>query len=83
MLSRSMEVQFGIGKSSLHRYFVRVINALCNIASEVICWPRADTIDKIKEDFKAKAGMPDVIGAIDGSHIEIEAPKVPKYIVNI
>ncbi|XP_070154507.1 uncharacterized protein [Polyergus mexicanus] len=42
----------------------------------LICWPEDHNINRIKEAFKAKAGMPDVIGAIDGSHTEIEAPKV-------
>lgn len=78
VLNRSMEVQFGMGKSSLHHCFIRVIHSLRDIASNVICWPEDYNIDKIKEEFKAKAGMPDVIGAIDGSHIEIEAPKVHK-----
>ncbi|XP_070529908.1 uncharacterized protein [Cardiocondyla obscurior] len=73
---RSMEVQFGMGKSSLHHCFIRVVHALCTSASEVICWADANNINAIKENFKAKAGIPDVIGAIDGSHIEIEAPKM-------
>ncbi|XP_036150211.1 putative nuclease HARBI1, partial [Monomorium pharaonis] len=71
-----MEVQFGIGKVSLHRYFLRVIHALYDISSEVIRWPDGHNINKIKNEFYGKAGMPDVIGAIDGSHIEIEAPKI-------
>lgn len=73
-----MEVQFGIGKALLHRYFLRVIHALRDISSEVIRWPEGHNIDRTKNEFNAKAGMPDVIGAIDGSHIEIEAPKVRK-----
>jgi len=60
----------------LHRYFVRVTHALRDISSEIICWPEDHNIDRIKKEFNEKAGMPDVIGAIDGSHIEIEAPKV-------
>lgn len=48
MLNRSMEVQFGIGKASLHRYFLRVIHALRDISFEVIRWPEGHNIDRIK-----------------------------------
>jgi len=35
----------------LHRYFVRVIHALRDISSEVICWPEDHNIDRIKKEF--------------------------------
>jgi len=64
-----------------------VIHSLRDVASNV-CWPNNNNLNRIKEEFKGKAGMPDVIGTIDDSHIEIEAPKVHieicnKYIVKI
>lgn len=52
----------------------RVIYALHCIAPRFIQWPNeVDAID-ITEHFKKTCGFPNVIGAIDGTHIKIRAP---------
>lgn len=55
---------------------MRVVQALNEIADEVIEWPRNEKATHVKQAFQQIAGLPNVLGAIDGSYIKIKAPKV-------
>ena len=57
---------------------MRVIEALNEIAHNVIEWPRGERATHVKQSFQQIAGLPNVLGAIDGSYIPIKAPKVCK-----
>lgn len=46
---------------------MRVIKTLNDIAGDVIVWPTGDKLLSIKEKFRANGGLPDIIGAIDGT----------------
>lgn len=59
---------------------MRVIKALNDIADDIIVWPRADKLLFVKEKFQKIGNLPDVIGAIDGTDIEVKGPKVSKII---
>ena len=51
--------------------------ALCQIQNEFIKWPRRDAEkNKIKAGNYRIGGFPNVIGAIDGTHIRIQAPTI-------
>lgn len=65
-----------MGKSILHNSFCRVVNALSDIADSVIVWPQRNELIAVKRRFSEIGILPDVIGAIDGSHIPILAPHV-------
>lgn len=71
-----MSDRFGISKSMLHDSMRRVVAALNNLADRFIKWPVADRLNEVKHRFLEIGFLPDVIGAIDGSHIPIPAPKV-------
>lgn len=79
-MSRSVADRFGMGKSSLSNCFMRVVKALNNIAGDVIVWPTGDKLLTVKEKFRAIGGLPNVIGAIDGTDIEVKSPRVSKMI---
>lgn len=64
-----------MGKSSLSNCFIRVIEALYDIAGDVIVWPTGDKLLITKEKFRGNGGLPDVIGAIDGTDIESKVLK--------
>lgn len=49
---------------------------LNDIAGDIIIWPKGDKLLIIKEKFKENGGLPDVIGATDGTGIEVISPKV-------
>lgn len=76
MFGRSVGERFDIAKSSLSVSFMRVIEALNDIAGDVIEWPQGEKATHVKQKFQQIAGLPNVLGAIDGSYIEIKAPKV-------
>ena len=64
-----------MGKSSLFVSFERVIGVLNVIAPRVITWPRGDRLPAIKAAFERMGQLPNVIGAVDGTFIQIKAPK--------
>ncbi|KAK9729601.1 DDE superfamily endonuclease [Popillia japonica] len=64
-----------MGKSSLFSSFLRVINALNEIASTIIKWSMEDDRQNIKTAFRAIAGKPGIIVAIDGTYVPIKAPR--------
>ncbi|XP_071637550.1 uncharacterized protein [Temnothorax longispinosus] len=72
---KSVADRFGMGKSSLSNCFMRVIKALNDIAGDIIVWPTGDNLLTVKNKFKENGVLPDVIGAIDGTDIEVKGPK--------
>lgn len=56
---------------------------LIKIAPAIIKWPSNEQIGEICAAFENGSGFPNVIGAIDGTHINIPAPKIdPESYVN-
>ena len=72
---RSVGCRFNMGKSSLFVSFVRVVRALNTIAPEIIKWPSREERQRIRHSFRDIAGLPGVIGAIDGTYVPIKAPR--------
>ncbi|XP_012219683.2 putative nuclease HARBI1 isoform X1 [Linepithema humile] len=73
---RSVGLKFNLAKSSLNHCVRRVVQVLCNISNNVIKWPSVNDMNTVTEKFKRIAGLNYVLGAIDGTHIEIPAPSV-------
>nr|CAI5854219.1 unnamed protein product [Callosobruchus analis] len=71
---RSVHVTFGVGKATAFRAVRRVVKTLYCLAPRVIKWPK-DQYLEVMTSFEQKAGFPNVIGAIDGTHIKIRKPK--------
>lgn len=59
---------------------MKVIKCLNDIASQIISWPRGEELNRVKADFN-KNSLQGIIGAIDGTHILIKAPKVCYYVI--
>ncbi|XP_018364726.1 PREDICTED: uncharacterized protein LOC108762287 [Trachymyrmex cornetzi] len=72
---RSVGERFDIGKSSLSVSFMRVIDALNEIADDVIQWPQGQKATHVTQTFQQIAGLPNVLEAIDGCYIQMKAPK--------
>lgn len=64
-----------MGRATAIRSVRRVTNSLVHLAPEIIQWPNKDQIEHIISEFKTTSGFPDVLGAIDGTHIKISKPK--------
>lgn len=72
---RSCGLQFGLGKSTAKTICQEFEEALCRRKDLFIRFPfDADEVRKATSDFEDQYHFPQVVGAIDGCHIEINAP---------
>lgn len=72
---RSVCEKFNVGRATALRTIRRVTQALCDLAPEFIKWPTGDDATSVMEEFERHSAFPRIIGAIDGTHIAIPAPK--------
>lgn len=75
---RQLANLFGVCKSSAWSAVKRVSAWMISISHLYIKWPKPNEIENEALKFEAKNGIPHIIGAIDGTHIEIKAPKENK-----
>ncbi|KAH3699211.1 hypothetical protein DPMN_074166 [Dreissena polymorpha] len=67
--------RFGISTSSVIRCRNRILAAVNrHLKRRFIVWPNAQKIPEVEEHFGQRNGFPGIIGALDGSHIEIKKP---------
>lgn len=73
---RSMSDRFNVSKNTFHKSMKRTGSALVKIMPDIIRWSNdAAAINKTARTFSDKSQFQNVLGAIDGSHIHITAPK--------
>ncbi|XP_031328864.1 putative nuclease HARBI1 [Photinus pyralis] len=79
---RSVCDRFNVGKATGLRAVRRVTYSLHKRAARWIQWPVGDRAITVMQQFEASSGFPRVIGAIDGTHIRIDAPQenAPDYV---
>ena len=64
-----------VSRASVSRSVHNVCAALCEIAPIYIRLPSTVTaVSKVKEKFMAMAGMPSVLGCVDGTFVPIQRP---------
>lgn len=72
---RSVCDRFNVGRATAVRAVRRVCHALFKRASRFIQWPTGDHAIEVMRGFERASGFPKTIGAIDRTHIRINAPK--------
>ncbi|GAB1860676.1 Putative nuclease HARBI1 [Camponotus japonicus] len=72
---RSICERFNVGRSTALYITRRVVRALVELAPVIIKWPTNERLNEVWIGFESTSGFPKVIGAIDGTHINIPAPK--------
>lgn len=72
---RSICKRFNVGRSTALYITRRVVKALVDLAPVIIKWPTGERVHEVWEGFRNTSSFPKIIGAIDGSHINIPAPK--------
>ncbi|XP_052778461.1 putative nuclease HARBI1 [Mya arenaria] len=65
----------GRDKSTVSRIISNVTDSMVDISHQFITWPNRVQQQEIMREFFTSAGFPNVIGAVDGSHIRIIMPK--------
>ncbi|XP_074101041.1 uncharacterized protein LOC141528733 [Cotesia typhae] len=69
---RSVADRFGLPKSNADLIFKEIVDILSNLLPQFVRWPDANEWEIIEAEFLSKpGGFPGILGAIDGSHIEI------------
>ena len=76
---RCIEKTFGVGKSTAVEITAEFCRELFRIAHLFIKFPKnreqtAEAIVKFKNDYRSK--IPQVVGAVDGTHIPIQTPYI-------
>lgn len=67
---------FGVCEATVHNLVKRISTVICSeLMPQLIKWPTGNKIQQNTRDFEERTTFPGVIGAIDGSHIPIRAPK--------
>lgn len=67
---------FNVGKSTVIEAVQDVVEALCDLKNEYIKFPSTNReILTTRETFNDLTDLPNVVGAIDGTHIKIKTPK--------
>jgi len=72
---RSICDRFNVGRATAVRAVRRITRALFLNSQTFIKWPTGDHATRIMQGFRESSGFPNTIGAIDGTHIRIDAPK--------
>ncbi|XP_064462599.1 putative nuclease HARBI1 [Ornithodoros turicata] len=67
--------KFNVTESAAHKCVLRVLNFLEDISGNVITWPEETTRRQQTAANEIGKRIPNVIGAIDGSHIPIKTPQ--------
>jgi len=77
---RVLEQTLGVSQGSVSHFTDRFLEALLDLERERITWPRGSRLATVTQGFEyGEAGighrkLPNVIGAMDGTHIPIHAP---------
>lgn len=69
----------GLGKSTVRGICREVIAAICTLASEYISFPQGVRLQRVMQDFqslKDGTGLPQCAGAVDGTHVSIQKPRL-------
>ena len=75
MIDRSCGLQFGLGKSTAKVICQEFEEALCRNKDLFIRFPyTADEVQAVMNDFEEEYHFPQIVGVVDGCHIEINAP---------
>jgi len=80
---RCISDRFDVGKATAWRAVRRVVNAFYSFLHTFIKCPTREEAERTWNIVKDKCSFPKVIGAIDGTHKRIAAPKIhPEAYIN-
>lgn len=72
---RKIADRFGVSESTAVVCRDKIISALIGMRQNIIRWPNAQELQTEEQLFQRRNGFPGIVGAIDGTHIQIKAPR--------
>ncbi|KAI5669668.1 hypothetical protein M9H77_19521 [Catharanthus roseus] len=74
---RLVSKRFGLGISTCHKLVLEVCTAIRTVLMpKYLQWPDEESARRIKDEFEAISGIPNVAGSMYTTHIPIIAPKI-------
>ncbi|KAK6912838.1 Harbinger transposase-derived nuclease domain [Dillenia turbinata] len=74
---RLVSKRFGLGISTCHKLVLEVCSAIRTVLMpKFLQWPDEESLKRIKDEFEAASGIPNVVGSMYTTHIPIIAPKI-------
>ncbi|CAG8523770.1 257_t:CDS:2 [Cetraspora pellucida] len=70
---RMLEQTLGVSQGSVSHFTDRFLKALLDLENDLIAWPQGSRFENSEAEF-GNPKLPNVIGAMDGSHIPIHPP---------
>ena len=72
---RTISQLFGIGRSTVGEIVLDTCGAIADhLFKKYVCFPQSDRLREVVDGFECRWGFPQVVGAIDGTHIPIIKP---------
>lgn len=71
---RKIADRFGVSESTVVMCRNKIIAALIGMRKNFIKWPNNMETQREEQEFNRRNGFPGIIGAVDGTHIQIKAP---------
>ncbi|KAL2612730.1 hypothetical protein R1flu_024422 [Riccia fluitans] len=75
--------KFGVGESSVHEIMQDCVPAIVKVFGHHLKWPAGEAMAEVSRSFLEKCGLPNCLGSIGSTHVEILNPSGPearKYI---
>ncbi|XP_071111938.1 putative nuclease HARBI1 [Haliotis cracherodii] len=69
---REVADKFGIDRGHQHRIVMEFCKSVSNLSARYLAWPSEAQAERIMTAFENKTGFPQVLGCIDGTHIDIK-----------
>ncbi|XP_021357845.1 putative nuclease HARBI1 [Mizuhopecten yessoensis] len=64
----------GLSEATVSRCVTTVASSLCRLSNRFIIFPTGQALKRVKQDFFALAGFPNVAGCVDGTFVRLQAP---------
>jgi hypothetical protein len=77
---RQIADRFNVTKSSAHRIIEKIVKYIISIGKRFVKWPNNERKDVVRRGFKNITGINNVLGAIDGCHINIRRPSKAQHV---
>ncbi|XP_052786226.1 putative nuclease HARBI1 [Mya arenaria] len=65
---------YGVSRSAVGKAIHAVFVILAGLLNRYVKFPTGLEIESVKRKFYSVAGFPNVVGAVDGTHVKIQAP---------